>query len=93
MNKIYLLLQDIEGKKWYVIDVEGQCLGRLVIVIVMIIRGKNKLIYIFYMDIGDFVIVVNVEKVIVIGKKSSQKFYCCYLGRLGGMKIEVFFKL
>ena len=93
MNKTYLPPQDIEGKKWYVIDAEGQRLGRLATTIAMIIRGKNKPTYTPHLDTGDFVIVVNAEKVTVTGKKSSQKLYRRHSGRPGGMKTEVFSKL
>ena len=93
MNKTYLPPQDIEGKKWYVIDSEGQRLGRFSTTIAMIIRGKNKPTYTPHLDTGDFVIVVNAEKVTVTGKKSSQKLYRRNSGRPGGMKTEVFSKL
>ncbi len=92
-NKTYLPPQDVEGKKWYVIDAEGQRLGRLATAIAMIIRGKNKPTYTPHLDTGDFVIVVNAEKVTVTGKKSSQKLYRRHSGRPGGMKTEVFSKL
>ncbi|MCL2933381.1 MAG: 50S ribosomal protein L13 [Trichodesmium sp. MAG_R03] len=93
MNKTYLPPQDVEGKKWYIIDAEGQRLGRLATSIATIIRGKNKPTYTPHMDTGDFVIVVNAEKVAVTGKKSSQKLYRRHSGRPGGMKTEVFSKL
>ncbi|MEQ9481033.1 50S ribosomal protein L13 [Coleofasciculus sp. F4-SAH-05] len=90
MEKTYLPTQDSLEQNWYVIDAEGQRLGRLATEIAMILRGKNKPIYSPHMDTGDFVIVVNAEKVVVTGKKSSQKLYRRHSGRPGGMKTETF---
>lgn len=85
-------LENIE-KKWYVIDAEGQRLGRLASEIAMILRGKNKATYTPHLDTGDFVIVINAEKVVVTGKKPEQKLYRRHSGRPGGMKIETFSQL
>ncbi len=90
MEKTYLPNHDSLEKNWYVIDAEGQRLGRLATEIAMILRGKNKPTYSPHMDTGDFVIVVNAEKVVVTGKKSSQKLYRRHSGRPGGMKTETF---
>jgi len=90
MQKTYLPTQDSLEQNWYVIDAEGQRLGRLATGIAMILRGKNKPTYSPHMDTGDFVIVVNAEKVVVTGKKSSQKLYRRHSGRPGGMKTETF---
>ncbi|MEQ8974195.1 MAG: 50S ribosomal protein L13 [Coleofasciculus sp. C1-SOL-03] len=90
MQKTYLPTQDSLEQNWYVIDAEGQRLGRLATEIAMILRGKNKPTYSPHMDTGDFVIVVNAEKVVVTGKKSSQKIYRRHSGRPGGMKTETF---
>jgi large subunit ribosomal protein L13 len=68
-------------------------LGRLASEIAMILRGKNKPTYTPHMDTGDFVIVVNAEKVVVTGKKRTQKLYRRNSGRPGGMKTETFAKL
>ncbi len=92
MNKTPLPTQDIE-KKWYVVDAEGQRLGRLATEIAMILRGKNKPSFTPNVDTGDFVIVVNAEKVIVTGRKSEQKLYRRHSGRPGGMKTETFEQL
>lgn len=92
MNKTPLPAQDIE-KKWYVVDAEGQRLGRLATEIAMILRGKNKPSFTPNTDTGDFVIVVNAEKVIVTGRKSEQKLYRRHSGRPGGMKTETFEQL
>ncbi|SKB11477.1 50S ribosomal subunit protein L13 [Planktothrix sp. PCC 11201] len=79
--------------KWYVIDAADQRLGRLATEVARIIRGKNKPIYTPHMDTGDFVIIVNAEKIEVTGKKRSQKLYRRHSGRPGGMKTETFEKL
>ncbi|GGA53603.1 50S ribosomal protein L13 [Okeania sp. KiyG1] len=93
MNTTYIPPLNSIEPKWYVIDAEGQRLGRLATAIAMIIRGKNKPTYTPHLDTGDFVIVINAEKVDVTGKKSSQKLYRRHSGRPGGMKTEVFSKL
>ncbi|MEM6425422.1 MAG: 50S ribosomal protein L13 [Cyanobacteria bacterium P01_H01_bin.119] len=80
-------------RKWYVIDAADQRLGRLASQIAMILRGKNKPTYMPHMDTGDFVIVINAEKVNVTGQKSSQKLYRRHSGRPGGMKMETFAQL
>lgn len=93
MEKTYLPSQDTLDQKWYVIDATNQRLGRLASEIAMILRGKNKPTYTPHMDTGDFVIVINAEKVAVTGKKRTQKIYWRTSGRPGGMKTETFAKL
>lgn len=93
MNKTYLPPQDSIDRKWYVIDAADQRLGRLASEVAMVLRGKNKPIYTPFMDTGDFVIVVNAEKVAITGKKRTQKVYRRHSGRPGGMKTESFAKL
>ena len=93
MEKTYLPSQDSLEKNWYVVDAADQRLGRLASEIAMILRGKNKPTYTPHMDTGDFVIVVNAEKVVVTGKKRTQKLYRRNSGRPGGMKTETFAKL
>jgi large subunit ribosomal protein L13 len=93
MNKTYVPPQDSIEQQWYVVDAAGQRLGRLATEIAIILRGKNKPTYTPHMDTGDFVIVVNAEKVQVTGKKSDQKLYRRHSGRPGGMKTETFAKL
>lgn len=85
-------VQDIE-KKWYVIDATDKRLGRLATEIASILRGKNKPTFTPNMDTGDFVIVVNAEKVTVTGRKPEQKLYRRHSGRPGGMKVETFNQL
>ncbi len=75
-------------KKWYVVDAEGQILGRLASRIATILMGKHKNTYTPFFDVGDYVIVVNAEKVRVTGKKLDQKLYRRHSGYPGGFKEE-----
>ncbi|MGK7953259.1 MAG: 50S ribosomal protein L13 [Xenococcaceae cyanobacterium] len=93
MNKTPLPTKESLEQKWYVVDAADRRLGRLATEIATILRGKNKPTFTPHMDTGDFVIVVNAEKVIVTGKKSSQKLYRRHSGRPGGMKVETFDQL
>jgi large subunit ribosomal protein L13 len=90
MEKTYLPPHSNADQKWYVVDAADQRLGRLATQIAMVLRGKNKPHYTPFMDTGDFVIVINAEKVVVTGKKSEQKIYRRHSGRPGGMKEETF---
>ncbi len=76
---------DVE-RKWYVVDAEGKTLGRLASEIANILRGKKKPIYTPHIDTGDYVIVVNAEKVVTTGKKLNQKIYYHHSDYVGGMK-------
>lgn len=93
MEKTYLPPVDSLERTWYVVDAADQRLGRLATEIAMVLRGKNKPTFTPSMDTGDFVIVINAEKVDVTGKKRSQKIYRRNSGRPGGMKTETFEKL
>ncbi len=73
-------------RKWYVVDAEGRTLGRLATEIATILRGKNKPQYTPHVDTGDFVVVVNAEKVTVTGRKAEQKVYRRHSGYPGGLK-------
>lgn len=73
-------------RDWYVVDAEGQTLGRLASQIAMVLRGKNKPIYTPHIDCGDNVIVINADKIKVTGKKMDQKIYYHHSGWIGGMK-------
>lgn len=73
------------GKKWYIVDAEGQTLGRVATVIASTLRGKNKATFAPHMDMGDFVVVVNAEKVILTGKKETQKLYSRHSNYPGGL--------
>ena len=73
-------------RKWYVVDATGHTLGRLSSEIAKILRGKNKAIYTPHIDTGDYVIVVNADKIKVTGKKLSQKIYYNHSDYVGGMR-------
>ena len=73
-------------RKWYVVDAEGATLGRLASEIAKVLRGKNKPEYTPHIDTGDYVIVVNAEKVKVTGKKLQQKIYYNHSDYVGGMR-------
>ncbi|NEQ49454.1 MAG: 50S ribosomal protein L13 [Leptolyngbya sp. SIO3F4] len=93
MFKTYIPpVQEID-KKWYVVDATDKRLGRLATEIASILRGKNKPTFTPNMDTGDFVIVINAEKVDVTGRKREQKLYRRHSGRPGGMKVETFNQL
>ena len=72
--------------RWYVIDAEDKTLGKLAAEVAMILRGKKKPIYTPHVDCGDYVVVVNAEKVAVTGKKDNQKIYRSHSGYPGGLK-------
>ena len=73
-------------RKWYVVDAEGQTLGRLASEVAKVLRGKNKPIFTPHIDTGDNVIVINAEKIQVTGKKLDQKIYYHHSDYVGGMK-------
>jgi large subunit ribosomal protein L13 len=73
-------------RKWYVVDAEGQTLGRLASEIAKVLTGKNKPIYTPHVDTGDFVIVINADKVVLTGKKLDQKLYRWHTGHPGGLR-------
>jgi large subunit ribosomal protein L13 len=86
MMKSYMARPLEVERKWYVVDAEGQTLGRLATEIAHILRGKNKPQYTPHVDTGDFVVVVNAEKVVVTGRKAEQKVYRRHSGYPGGLK-------
>ena len=73
-------------RKWYVVDAAGMTLGRLASEVAKVLRGKNKPIFTPHMDTGDYVIIVNAEKINVTGKKMDQKMYYHHSGYVGGLK-------
>lgn len=80
-------------KKWYLVDAEGQILGRLATFLANVLTGKVKPVYTAHVDVGDFVVVVNAEKIKVTGKKASQKIYHRHSGYPGGLKSVSYQKL
>ena len=93
MNKTYLPPVDTIEQEWYVVDAAELPLGRLATEIARILRGKHKPTFTPHLDTGDFVIVVNAEKVMITGRKADQKLYRRHSGRPGGMKVETFRQL
>ena len=73
-------------RSWYVIDASGKTLGRLAVQVADLLRGKNKPTFTPHVDCGDFVIVVNAEKMVLTGKKAEQKFHYHHTGYIGHMK-------
>ena len=80
-------------RQWYVVDAEGQALGRVASQVANILRGKNKPIYTPNVDTGDYVIIINASKVILTGKKLDQKIYHKHSGYVGGLKETKYRKL
>jgi large subunit ribosomal protein L13 len=90
MNQTTLPSLDTLDRQWYLVDAADQTLGRLASEVAQVLRGKNKPTYTPHLDTGDFVVVINAEKVRVSGNKATQKFYRRHSGRPGGMKTETF---
>src|SRR6516162_11104850 len=84
--KTHLPKVNLDARKWHVIDADGAVLGRLAVQVADILRGKNKAVYTPHLDAGDFVVVINAEKVRVTGKKETAKEYMTYSGWKGGEK-------
>ena len=78
--------QSKEEKKWYLIDAEGKTLGRLATQIAVILRGKNKPSFAPHLDMGDYVVVINAEKVRLTGRKDEQREYIHHTGYLGHLR-------
>jgi large subunit ribosomal protein L13 len=84
--KTHLPKINLDQRKWHVIDADGAVLGRLAAQVADVLRGKNKPVYTPHLDAGDFVVVINAEKVRVTGKKETAKQYMTYSGWKGGEK-------
>ena len=84
--KTHLPKVDMEKRKWHVIDANGAVLGRLAVQVANVLRGKDKPVYTPHLDAGDFVVVINAEKVVVSGKKETDKKFMTYSGWKGGEK-------
>jgi large subunit ribosomal protein L13 len=82
--KTYLAKKETTQPKWYLVDAEGQVLGRLAVKLANIIRGRNKATYTAHVDTGDFVVVINAEKVVLTGRKEEQNEYMAFSGFVGG---------
>jgi large subunit ribosomal protein L13 len=84
--KTHLPKVNLDQRKWHVVDANGAILGRLAVQVADILRGKNKPVYTPHLDAGDFVVVINAEKVLVSGKKETAKTFMTYSGWKGGEK-------
>src|ERR1700748_2392557 len=86
--KTHLPKVNLDQRKWHVIDADGAVLGRLAVQVADILRGKNKPVYTPHLDAGDFVVVINAEKVRLTGKKETAKEFMTYSGWKGGEKYK-----
>lgn len=84
--KTYMASESAIERKWYVVDATGYTLGRLASEVAKVLRGKNKPVFTPFLDTGDYVIVVNADKIQVTGKKLDQKKYYHHSEYVGGMK-------
>ena len=89
--KTYMAKAETVERKWYVVDAAGVPLGRLASRVASVLRGKNKPTFTPTVDTGDFVIVINTDKVVLTGKKLEDKFYRYHTGYIGGLK-EISYK-
>ena len=84
--KTYMATNETVERKWYVVDASDMVLGRLASQVASVLRGKNKPTFTPNVDTGDFVIVINTDKVVITGKKAEQKLYTYHTGYVGGLK-------
>lgn len=87
MNTFMPKNEDIK-RKWYLIDAEGKTLGKIAVIAATYLRGKQKVVYTPHADMGDYVVIINAEKVKVTGKKEKQKMYFRFSGYPSGLKEE-----
>ena len=84
--KSYIAKPHEVERKWYVVDAEGKTLGRMASEVASVLRGKHKPIYTPHVDTGDFVIIINADKVVLTGKKLDQKMFRWHTGYIGHMR-------
>jgi large subunit ribosomal protein L13 len=92
MKTMFIKPASVE-RKWFVIDAEGKVLGRVAAKAASIVRGKNKAIFAPHQEMGDYVVVINAEKIAVTGRKVQQKMYYRHSGYPGGLKAQTFEKV
>jgi large subunit ribosomal protein L13 len=92
MKTTFIKPTEVE-RKWFVIDAEGKILGRVAARAASIVRGKEKAIYAPHQEVGDYVVVINADKIAVSGRKAQQKLYYRHSGYVGGLKSSNFEKL
>lgn len=86
MNKSFVLKKEDRNPQWHVIDASGKVLGRLATDVANILRGKDRPEYTPHTDSGDYVVIINCEKIVLTGKKMTDKMYVTYSGWRGGRK-------
>jgi large subunit ribosomal protein L13 len=84
--RTYVVKQKDITRKWFVVDADGKTLGRLASKVARILRGKHKPIYSPHLDVGDYVVIVNADRIAVTGRKMDQKMYYRHTGYPGGVK-------
>lgn len=89
MDTIYVKPKDVD-RKWWIIDAEGKRLGRVAVKAVELLRGKHKPEFVPYHEIGDYVIIINADKIEVSGDKANKKLYYRHTGYPGGIRVEKF---
>jgi large subunit ribosomal protein L13 len=82
--KTYLPKVDLNARRWRVVDADGKVLGRLAVQVANVLRGRNKPVFTPHLDAGDFVVVINAEKIALTGRKETNKRYMSYSGWKGG---------
>ncbi|GHV28452.1 50S ribosomal protein L13 [Spirochaetia bacterium] len=92
MKTIFVKPADVE-RKWFIIDAEGKVLGRIAAKAASIVRGKEKPVFAPHQEVGDFVVVVNADKLVVTGRKVENKLYHHHTGYIGGLKTVNYEKL
>ncbi|MCX7787368.1 MAG: 50S ribosomal protein L13 [Spirochaetes bacterium] len=92
MKTIFVKPHEVE-RKWYIVDAAGKRLGRVAAKVASILRGKHKPIYTPHQEVGDYVIVINADKVVVTGNKRKDKLYYHHSGQPGGLRVESFEKV
>ncbi|MDR2783103.1 MAG: 50S ribosomal protein L13 [Treponema sp.] len=92
MKTLFVKPAQIE-RKWFVIDAEGKPLGRIAVKAAAVVRGKEKPIFAPHQECGDYVVIVNADKVAVTGRKAQNKIYYRHTGYVGGLKAETFERL
>jgi large subunit ribosomal protein L13 len=92
MKTIFVKPKKVE-RKWYIVDAAGKRLGRVAVKVASILRGKHKPIYTPHQEVGDYVIIINADKIVVTGTKRKTKMYYHYSGYPGGLRAETFEKV
>ncbi len=88
MDKTYVVKEDEIKEQWYVVDAAGQTLGRVATRVAAALKGKHRTVYTPGTDLGDHVVIVNAEKIVVTGKRLDEKFYYRVSGYPGGIRSE-----